>query len=76
MATIADIYDALRSSRSYKPAMSHELAVSILLEGDERVRPEHFDPKVLNAFKRISGKFEEIFDSNCDERDSPDCFLA
>ncbi|HPE67110.1 MAG TPA: HD domain-containing phosphohydrolase, partial [Synergistales bacterium] len=76
VATIADIYDALRSSRSYKPAMSHELAVSILLEGDERVRPEHFDPKVLTAFRRISGKFEEIFDSNCDERDSPDCFLA
>ena len=76
VATIADIYDALRSSRSYKPAMSHETAVRILLEGDGRVRPEHFDPKVLNAFRRISGKFAEIFDSNCDERDSPDCFLV
>ncbi len=76
VATIADIYDALRSSRSYKPAMSHETAVGILLEGDGRVRPEHFDPKVLNAFRRISGKFAEIFDANCDERDSPDCFLA
>ncbi len=76
IATIADIYDALRSARSYKPSMSHEQAVEIILKGDGRVRPEHFDPRVLSSFERVSGKFGEIFDANCDERDSPDCFLG
>ncbi|MCD6308688.1 MAG: hypothetical protein J7M24_06805 [Candidatus Latescibacteria bacterium] len=29
-----DIYEALRSKRSYKPAFSHEKALNILREGD------------------------------------------
>lgn len=75
VATIADIYDALRSARSYKPSMPHERAVEIILKGDGRVQPEHFDPQALAAFERISDKFGEIFDANCDELDSPDCRL-
>jgi hypothetical protein len=37
------------------------------------VQPEHFDPAVLESFKRLSDTFEKIFDSNCDERDAPTC---
>ena len=72
VATIADIYDALRSSRSYKPPLSHREAMHIMLVGDGRVQPEHFDPFVLTTFERISDQFAEIFAANSDERDTLD----
>jgi Response regulator containing a CheY-like receiver domain and an HD-GYP domain len=59
---IADIYDALRSERSYKPGFSHEKAYQIITLGDGRVNPEHFDPKVLEAFKRIHEDFKSIYE--------------
>lgn len=76
IATIADIYDALRSSRSYKPPLTHEQSMKILLEGDGRVSPEHFDPDVLRAFERVSHEFALIFEMNSDERDTFDCYTS
>ncbi len=58
---IGDIYDALRSERPYKPAFSHDAAVSIILEGDGRVMPSHFDPKLLDLFGAQSGEFARIY---------------
>lgn len=60
---IADIYDALRSARAYKPAFSHEKTYEIITLGDGRVNPEHFDPNVLEAFKRIHEDFRSIYDN-------------
>jgi putative two-component system response regulator len=34
----------------------------VLLEGDGRTRPTHFDPKVLKVFRALAPKFEEIYD--------------
>jgi HD-GYP domain-containing protein (c-di-GMP phosphodiesterase class II) len=59
---VADIYDALRSKRSYKPALSHEQVLEIFCNGDARVRPqEHFDPTVLRAFFRIEQSMAGIY---------------
>lgn len=59
---LADIYDALRSPRPYKPGFSHEQAVTILTEGDERVRPERdFDPRLTALFRDHHREFDRVW---------------
>ena len=51
IVAMADIYDALRSERPYKPAFSHAKTVEIITRGDDRIRPEsHFDPTLRQLF--------------------------
>lgn len=61
---LVDVYDALRSKRHYKPAFDHETTCKIILEGDGRVMPQHFDPKLLEAFREHHEEFRKIFDDN------------
>ncbi len=61
VTALADIYDALRARRVYKPPMSHEEAVRVLLEGDRRVRPEHFNPVLLEIFRHSASTMDQIF---------------
>ncbi len=61
IVAVCDVYDALRSKRSYKPSFSHERALEILLEGDGRVGPEHFDPRLLEILRRRGGELASIF---------------
>ena len=67
IVALADVYDALRSKRSYKPAFPHKQAVEIITKGDGKTMPEHFDPKVLEAFINREKGFEDIYDSLVDE---------
>ena len=53
---LADVYDALRSKRPYKPAFSHEESCEIILKGSG----QHFDPAVVDAFKKVESEFAEI----------------
>lgn len=62
IVAMADIYDALRSARPYKPAFSHEKTVSIMTEGDNRLDPrKHFDPRLLDLFRANHREFEAIY---------------
>jgi response regulator RpfG family c-di-GMP phosphodiesterase len=65
---IADVYDALRAMHTYKSSNSHEDACRFILDGGgdgfHEIRPAHFHPDVLRAFRSIAGKFEEIYHSN------------
>lgn len=64
IVTLADIYDALRSKRSYKTGFTHDRARRIFLEGDDRFDPcSHLDPKLLNLFANHHRGMAEIWDS-------------
>nr|AGS53000.1 response regulator [uncultured bacterium contig00030] len=62
IVTIADVYDALRMERSYKPQLSHEVATLKIIEQSG----SHFDPKLIDVFKTISGDFAKIYDAHKD----------
>lgn len=50
---VADVFDALLTSRPYKVAMEQALAVEIVRQG----RGTHFDPDVVDAFLLIQEQF-------------------
>lgn len=60
--SICDVYDAIRSKRSYKQAIDHDETVDIIRNGDGRVQPSHFDPAVMNAFLNNESEMREIFE--------------
>ena len=66
IVSICDHYDALRSKRPYKPALSHQEAMKIIINGDEKSKPGCFDPQILEAFIRIADEFDEIYVSQQD----------
>jgi response regulator RpfG family c-di-GMP phosphodiesterase len=56
IVSVADVYDALRCRRSYKPALSHVAAVQLMTESTGQ-----FDPALMQAFQRCAERFEQIF---------------
>ena len=61
MMAVADVYDALTSTRPYKAALSHVEAVDLLA----RAGGVHFDPEVVDAFVAHSPAFEQIALHHC-----------
>ncbi len=74
ITAICDCYDALRNSRVYKPNYDHAGACRIITEGDDRMRPEHFDPKVMAAFRKLAPEFDRLYEKMRDEK--PDAGAA
>ena len=63
IVALADVYDALRSERPYKPSFDHDHARRVLLEGDARLDPRsHFDPGLLDLFADRHGGFAEVYE--------------
>jgi response regulator RpfG family c-di-GMP phosphodiesterase len=56
IVSIADVYDALRCRRSYKPALSHGASVQLMSESTGQ-----FDPALMHAFQRCADEFGKIF---------------
>jgi PAS domain S-box-containing protein len=54
IVALADVYDALTSSRPYKPAFSHDQARELIVEECGR----RFDPAVVDAFLRQEEAFQ------------------
>jgi HD-GYP domain-containing protein (c-di-GMP phosphodiesterase class II)/ABC-type amino acid transport substrate-binding protein len=63
IVALADVYDALRSNRTYKKGFSHEIAVEIILKGDDRTKPEFFNPEILKIFEKFHYEFKEIYNN-------------
>lgn len=57
IVAIADVYDALRMERSYKPAYDHERTYGEIVAGSGT----HFDPDLVRIFESNQETFREIF---------------
>ena len=53
---LADAYDAIRSARPYKPALSHQDAIEKITQ-DKR---KYFDPDIVDAFLQCEQEFLQI----------------
>jgi putative two-component system response regulator len=62
IVSIADVYDALRMERSYKPGFDHDVTIKKIFEGKET----QFDPFLIEVFSSVEGDFKKIFDNNQD----------
>ena len=62
IVAIADVYDALRMERSYKPAFDHDVSLKKMISG----KGSHFDPDLLDVFVSSSDDYRRIFDDNMD----------
>jgi HD-GYP domain-containing protein (c-di-GMP phosphodiesterase class II) len=67
IVSLVDVYDALRSPRSYKKGYDHKTTVDIICNGDGRTLPEHFDPDLLEFFKRNHEEMSRIFNEVTDD---------
>ena len=56
IVAIADVYDALRSVRAYKPAFTVDQTVATM----RATRGTHFSPEVFDAFELVIETFETI----------------
>jgi response regulator RpfG family c-di-GMP phosphodiesterase len=58
LVSIADVYDALRCRRSYKPALSHQAAAQLIHESSGT----QFDPALVEIFRRCADRFKKTFE--------------
>ncbi len=57
LVTLADVYDALRSRRPYKPALAHGAALHLITQESLG----QFDPALLSVLPRCATRWETIF---------------
>ena len=57
-----DIYDNLRAQRPYRRALTHQEAMQVLVEGDDKSTPDHIAPTVLTALLSQHREIEAIYE--------------
>jgi adenylate cyclase len=62
LMALADTYDALISQRVYKPPLTHEEAIRIIVKD----KGTHFDPDIVDAFLTVSEEFRNIAREHAD----------
>jgi response regulator RpfG family c-di-GMP phosphodiesterase len=62
LVAIADVYDALRSRRPYKPGLTHEQTLELMLPQFST----QFDPALLHAFRNCAPQLASIFADQAD----------
>jgi HD-GYP domain-containing protein (c-di-GMP phosphodiesterase class II) len=60
---IVDVYDALRTRRSYKEPMSHGDALKTMLHPTDTLKPSHFNPVLLELFRKEASTFAGIYEN-------------
>jgi putative two-component system response regulator len=60
LMSIVDVYEALISERCYKPALDHQTAVNIILQG----RGTDFDPVLTDLFEQYSDRLLITLNAN------------
>lgn len=56
LMAVADVYDALISARTYRPAFTHETAIELIRQGSG----QHFEEDIVDALLAIEEKFTII----------------
>jgi putative two-component system response regulator len=63
IVSIADVYDALRMKRSYKPPFTHEVAMKKILES----KGTQFDPDLVDVMLTVADRFNELYEKYSDD---------
>lgn len=66
IVALADVYDALRMKRSYKPAFSHHESCEEIAKGEGT----HFDPTLLSVFFDHGEAMRDIYERLQDPEDT------
>ena len=61
VTAVADAFDAMTSSRSYRPALQFEVAYQRILDG----QGSQFDPQLVELFKQIYPDWVQISKTYC-----------
>ncbi len=61
LMAIADVYDALISTRPYKKPLSAEEAAKIIIKG----AGSHFDPRLVDVFRQLQSEFAAVANHCC-----------
>ena len=61
---VCDVYHALREARPYRDPLTHDHALSMMLQGEGRMHPGQFDPVVLAVFGKNADVMRDAYEAS------------
>jgi putative two-component system response regulator len=61
---VCDVYHALRETRPYRDPLTHDHALSMMLQGEGRMHPGQFDPVVLAVFGNNADVMRDAYEAS------------